>query len=303
VLFIGVVALLSTLGVFTFHWYIFWRLWPMAFIFMGAALLPLNKYVKAILMVLILAAGCLFYHLENKNYNGNPVSRFWNNITIWDDDDEDDAEAEDFIDPEQHFSAPYQELEKASLDVEVGACDINLGEPCAELAKADIESNFVKYSFKTEIGDNDASLYLTGKGHTKNLKGNNTNEVNIALNQHSLWDFTLDMGAADANLDFSPYRMNNIEINGGACDIDLKLGDSGCDTHVEINTGVSDIDIKIPEGVDCEIQMESAITDKDFVGFEKIERGLWRTPNFGEGNSRITMNLSCAVSDVSVKRY
>ena len=304
VLFVGVVALLSTLDVIHIHWYILWRLWPMAFIFLGAALLPINKYVKGGLLLLALAASCVLYHIENKNYTGSPVRNFWNSITVWDDDDdEDEQEAEDFLDPEQHFSTPYREVDQARIELEVGACELELGKPCAELATVDIKSNFVKYSLRSEFGDNDASLYLTGKGHTKNIKGKNENDVTIALNQQTLWDFNLDMGAADAELDFSPYRIRKITIDGGACDLDMKLGDSGCNTQVDIDTGVSDIDIKVPENVDCEIQVEAAITDKDFVGFEKIEKGLWRTPNFGQGNNYITINLNCAVSDISVKRY
>lgn len=305
VIFIGVVALLSALGVITFHWCLLWRLWPIAFIFLGVAMLPTNKTIKTALLLGTFALGCVLYFVENKHYEERPCCRFWHNLTVWDndDDEEDNADAEDFLEAEQHFSTPYLELEKASLDVEVGACEIQIGKPCAELASVDINSTFVKYSFRTEQGDNDAALYLTGKGHTKNIKGKNDNEVYINLNQQTQWDFNLDMGAADAELDFSPYRMGNVEINGGACDINLKLGDNGCDTHVEINTGVSDIEISVPEGVDCEIQVESAITDKEFVGFDKIERGLWRTPDFGQGNHCITLNLSCAISAVSVKRY
>lgn len=304
IIFIGVVALLSALNVITFHWCILWRLWPLAFIFLGVALLPTNKYVKGALLLLTLVAGCILYHVEDKNYTESSFCRFWNKVSVWNhDDDDDEAEAEDFIDADQHFSSPYCELDNAMLDVEVGACDLKLDKPCAELVSIDAQSNFVKYSFRSEFGDKNASLYLTGKGHTKNIKGKNENDVNIALNRQALWDFNLDMGAADADLDFSPYRVRNINIDGGACDLDLTLGDSGCDTNVEINTGVSDINIKVPESVDCEIQVESAITEKDFVGFEKIERGLWRTPNFGQGTSRITLNLSCAVSDISVKRY
>ena len=92
-------------------------------------------------------------------------------------------------------------------------------------------------------------------------------------------------------------------INGGACDLDLKLGDQGRNTHVEISTGASDIDIKVPSSVDCQINLKSAITGKDFEGFVKTERGCWQTPNYGQGTNQIVIDMNSAVSDISVERY
>lgn len=285
VIFIGVVALLATFGVFTFHWSILLKLWPLILIIIGASLLPLNNLLRAILLLVTFGAGCVLYHVENKKYV-DPAERI-----------------ERFLGHDQQFSEPYRDLEKASIEIEVGACDLTLQGPCAELVQADIQSSFVKYSLRTEHGENDAALYLTGRGHTRRLRRLNANDVKIALCDRNPWDFKLEMGAADAELDFSPYRMENIEIKGGACDIDMKLGDSGCDTRVDISTGVSDIEIEVPMGVDCEIQVESAITEKDFEGFERTETGCWRTPNFGQGDHCITLHLNCAISDISVKRY
>lgn len=314
VLFAGIVALLSVLGVFEFHWSIMWKLWPMFLIIAGIALLPLNDYVKSAILVAALGVGCLLYHAEFKHYEGNVVTRFFNRHFSqwnwdWDDDDDDDGEdrdegAPDFL-PEQHFSEPFRSVERASMEVDFGAGELEIKSPCAEMAKIDIESDFVRYSFKTEESDEKVAFHLSGKGETKHLhkKKDNHNEIDVALCTYPIWDFDLDMGAASADLDFSPYKMENIEINGGACELDLKLGDSGCDTKVVINTGASDIDIMVPKTMDCEIHLESAITGKEFQGFEKVEKGLWRTPGYGQGEHRITIEISCAMSDISVDQY
>jgi len=308
-LFAGVVALLSVLGVFTFHWSIVWSLWPMMLIIFGIALLPFKEYLKAILLLVALGAGCLLYNFEAKDYHGNVFTRAYHNIKSWsfnsNDDDEEDEDAvddEDFYSIEQRFSEPYADVETASIDIDFGAGNLVLTNPCAELAKVEAESNFVKYSFRTEKSDDMTAIYVSGKGHTKHAGRNNENDLEIALCDQPVWNFSLDMGAADAELDFSPYKVSNIEINGGACDIDMTLGDR-CDTKVVIETGVSDIDIQVPENVDCQINMESAITGKDFPDFVKIERGLWQTPNYGQGERTIVIDINCAVSDISVKRY
>lgn len=64
ILFIGVVALLSTLDVIDFSWRIACRLWPMIFIFMGIVILPVKDLVKALLLLVALFIGVLMYHYE-----------------------------------------------------------------------------------------------------------------------------------------------------------------------------------------------------------------------------------------------
>lgn len=314
VLFIGVVALLSTLGVFNFHWSILWRLWPFMFIILGISLLPVHEYVRSGLLVLALGLGCLFYHIEGKDYEPNVIKRFFKrHFTQWtwnnkDDEDDADDEAEDvsttadFL-AEQHFSEPYTAVDRASIDIDFGAGDLTLKSACAELATVDAESNLVKYSFRTEHNTNEVAVFVSGKGQTKGIARKIANDLDIALCNQPVWNFNLDMGAANADLDFTPYRVENININGGACDLDLKVADHGCDIQININTGASDIDILVPESMDCQINLDSAITGKDFKGFEKIERGLWQTPGFGQGENTVIINLDCAVSDLSVERY
>lgn len=314
ILFTGVIALLVTLHVFEFHWSILWSLWPMILIICGISMLPINEYLKAAFLLVALGIGCLLYANESSHYEGNAVTRFFNrHFTVWnwDDDDGDEsdddrqnaADEDDTYDYEQHFSEPFHEVAKANLELDFGAGDLNIGNPCAELAKVDINSNFVKYSFRTERGDDQTSVFVSGKGQKKRYGKGNTNDLDMALCTQPIWSFNIDMGAADADLDFTPYKVENIEINGGACDLDIKLGDNGCDTKMDISTGASDIDIMVPSQVDCQIRIESAITGKDFKGFEKVERGLWQTPGFGQSEHQIIIDMSCAVSDISIERY
>ena len=308
ILFVGVVSLLAALNVFEYHWTIVLRLWPLILVIFGITLLPLKDYLKAILLLAALGAGCVLYHIEAKDYEGNAITRFCKNVKSWSinkDDDEDEDEADETVDyaVEQRFSEPYEGVEKAAIDIDFGAGNLKLNAPSAELATVDARSNFVKYSFRSEKSGNVPSIFVKGEGRTKHVKRKNENNIDVALCAKPTCNFTLDMGAANAELDFSPYKVSYLEINGGACNIDLKLGDSGCDTKVEINTGASDIDIMVPEGVDCEVNIDSALTGKDFNGFEKIEKGLWRTPGFGQGAYQIVIDIDCAVSSISVERY
>ena len=68
-LFVGVVTLLATLDVIDFSWRVAWRLWPMLFIFIGIAILPIKDWLKAVLLVVALAAGVLLYRYEDGKHD------------------------------------------------------------------------------------------------------------------------------------------------------------------------------------------------------------------------------------------
>ena len=63
-LFVGVIALLAALDVIDFSWIVAWRLWPMMFIFMGIAILPVKEWLRAILLLVALALCVLLYQHE-----------------------------------------------------------------------------------------------------------------------------------------------------------------------------------------------------------------------------------------------
>ena len=93
ILFAGVISLLAVLGTFEFHWATLWHLWPMFLIILGISLLPINEYVKTAILLIALAVGCWLYHVEDRHYEGSPVTRFINNhfpTWDWDWDDWDD---------------------------------------------------------------------------------------------------------------------------------------------------------------------------------------------------------------------
>ena len=90
ILFIGVVALMASMGTIEFSWRVAWKLWPMLLVFVGIALLPLKEWMKALLLLIAIAIGVWLYQVEarkeaDKHNSGwvNPARRLWN----WIDED------------------------------------------------------------------------------------------------------------------------------------------------------------------------------------------------------------------------
>ena len=308
ILFIGVVALLASLGTISFSWEIALRLWPLLLIFLGIAILPVKDFIKAILLLVTLGAGVLIYQNEAVNHpERNQLSNWFSSSNRdWDDDDDFNEESNDEFSEgpySQQFSEPFESYTKATLNIDFGAGELEIGNPSAELIKVNSESNFAKYDFRVEKLDDEANVFITGKGKTKNISSRTENDLYIALSDFPTWDFTISTGAADCDFDFAPYKVENINIESGVCDMDIRLGDKGSHTNLNIESGVSSIDIEVPIGIGCKITLDSAITGKDFEGFQKIEKGIYKTENFGQTEQEIVINLECGVSDISVERY
>ncbi len=51
-------------------------------------------------------------------------------------------------------------------------------------------------------------------------------------------------------------------------------------TRFKIEAGASDIDILIPDSVGCEINSDAALSSKNYEGFNKINKDIYRTENF-----------------------
>ena len=68
VIFVGVIALLASLGTIDFSWKVAWRLWPMALIVVGIAILPIKEGWKALLLLAALAVSVLLYRQEAETH-------------------------------------------------------------------------------------------------------------------------------------------------------------------------------------------------------------------------------------------
>lgn len=316
---IGVVALLSTLDVINIVWRVVWRFWPLLLIIGGIAALPINEYVKTILVLVSITAGVFLYQneVEKRGYRDAEVS--YNYSRNHDAEDEyEDAEDEEATDTDttqsrsssqngkfsQVFSEAYDSnIKTATLSVDFGAGELELKKPCKQLAYAKNESDFMEYKFQVEAMDDNAKVIIEGLTDNITIDNKDRNTLDIALSNKPIWNFDIEMGAADFDFDFSPYKVNKIDISSGVCDMDIKLGSQSDSTYLMINSGVSDIEIDIPKTAGCRIINDSAIVGKDFKGFEKIDKGEYQTENLSSAAQQITIELNCAMSSITINRY
>ena len=304
---IGTLFILKNLGVIWVSWCMIFRLWPLLFIFWGISVIPVKNYVKLILSFLILILGIVI--ISNSNYrhqrcwNWNIQRDYGNNNKYYYDYNDD----EDFEDNEKYYyqnlNEPYDSSTvEAVLKFDAAAGNFEIEDETDMLFDFEKEGNLGNYVVTTK--DKNGKKIIKIRLKNSNVEINdNENSAKIKLNTKPVWDFDFNAGAAELNADLSEYKIGKINIDGGASSIDIKLGNKNKLTKLDINAGAASIKIKVPESSGCEVKISTVLSGKDFHGFERIERGLYRTENFQKTTKKIYIEIDAAVSGITVQRY
>lgn len=66
---IGLFALMVTFFDFEINWHIMFKLWPMILIIIGVCIMPINRWIRMAVAVVLLALGYVAYQNRLSNYD------------------------------------------------------------------------------------------------------------------------------------------------------------------------------------------------------------------------------------------
>lgn len=309
---IGMLFLLKNLDFIDFSWYAFWQLWPVLLLLWGISILPVNSALRLSLSVLVVI-GTLWIASERGDLKRHSF-RWSERHTLQDDrDDRKDYEKEyedEWKDPEDTSYAYNEQVIREPMDDSILSAVLRLdaaaGEFYLEGSTDDLllfekKGRMARYNILSKrIGESqviDLSLQNT------KIRGNVNNEVSLSLNTKPVWDFDLDIGAAEVEFDLSGHKVEDVKVDGGACSVRLKFSDLHNDVKIDIDAGAASIELQIPEGAGCEVEAETFLTSKDLKGFEKLERGKYRTPDYEEADVKFHISMDAAIASFEIERY
>lgn len=135
---IGIIALMVTFFDVDIVWSELAKFWPVFIIIFGLSLLPLNKLLKSVCVVVVIIISCLIYCNEI-NGNENLSDEMTSEILM-----EEDVET-------QEFSSPFKDnITEASVEINYGAGMLYLNSPVEELVKARNISDQIVQKFYLE---------------------------------------------------------------------------------------------------------------------------------------------------------
>ncbi len=292
---IGVLFILKNTGVLFFTWHSMWHLWPVILILWGISIIPVKDWIK-----LVLSLATVLVTFVAVQYYGPKDSHEWN--FEWNDnrnnDDEDSTKVYNNV-----MSEDFDSLTKfAELKLNIGVGKFSIKDTTYKLIEVKHDNDNANYSMTAKAEDSLTIIDLSlEKGEFND--GKVSNNVNLKLNPNPIWDLDLNVGAAEVKFDLSGFKTRNVKVQGGASDIELKLGAALPLTDLKVEAGAASIMIRIPESAGCEIISNTFMSSKDFKGFTKVANQKYQTPNFAASANKIMINLQAGVARVDVERY
>jgi len=294
---IGVLFILKNTGVLFFSWHTIWHLWPVILILWGISLIPVKDWIKLVLSLLTV----LITFFAMQNYGPKDYHK-WN--FEWNDHNNDNNSDEDSVTAYNNvMSEDFDSITQfARLKLNIGVGKFKIKDFTDKLIEVKHDNNNANYSMTAKAEDSLTIIDLSlEKGEFND--GNIRNNVNLKLNPNPIWDLDLNVGAAEVNFDLSGFKTRNLKIEGGASDIDLKLGAALPLTDVKLEAGAASITIRVPESAGCEIISNTFLSSKDFKGFTKTGKQNYQTPNFATSKNIIKIDLQAGVARVDIVRY
>ncbi len=292
---IGTLFLFDRLDIFEFEWRLLGKLWPLLIILWGVSILPVKSFFKITLALLVAGLGVYMYA---QNADNSPSKN-----TTYDYSYDSDEVVEDSI-VSQTFSYAYtSDIQQAVLELEAAAGVYRLDGTTGDLIRAEKRGSKMAFNFRVEELDGESRVVISQRDSKVTLGKNKTTRFDIMLNTNPQWSFDLDVGAAELNFDLSPYKVSEIDLDGGAAAIEIRLGEQQLPTNIKIDAAASAIVIKIPASAGCRIESSTVLSSKSFKDFEKQESGSYETPGFEAASQQIFIDIDAAVSSFEVKRY
>ncbi len=290
---IGTLLLINKFTEIESEFVVFISLWPMFLIFWGLSLIHFPEHIRKLLTALSAIFLALFLFAIFTNgirsikthifYINDKVSRHTTNVSK----------------KMQEYFAPA--ITSANLKINFGAGDLKI----SDSKDSSLISEGAFFDFKKkEMPGNPNRLAMEISASDKNIIGkiDNGEQLDVLLPQHIDWFMEVNIGAADADFNFSKLKIKLLKINCGASDIDVKLGDKIKLQEVSINSGASDITIYIPGESGCKVVSNTFLTDVDVQGFTQTN-DTWKSGNYDNTDKKIEINLDGAVSAFKIIRY
>lgn len=147
-------------------------------------------------------------------------------------------------------------------------------------------------------------IYNSGE-HNGFKDGDNDRRGEFLLNPKSNWDIEANIGAGEFDFDLSGLQFKEFNLNAGAAEINLKVGQLTNNSNINIKSGATDITIRIPKELASQIITKTALSENDFENFINKGKNTYQTSNFSSNTNapKLYITIDGGISSYKVETY
>ncbi|WP_432408588.1 LiaI-LiaF-like domain-containing protein [Wukongibacter sp. M2B1] len=194
------------------------------------------------------------------------------------------------------------ETTNGKLNLQLGSGEIRMDSTDDNLISANIPKARVDKDVRFTNDNTKVNIDIEQKSDFFQIGNRKSHVYKFSLKDDLLWDIDIDIGAIDGTMDFSNIRLEKLDIDMGASDLNLIFGDKVDHTIVNIDGGVSDLQITIPENLGVRIDMDSFINDTNInrLGWRKGD-DYYFSPNYEVAEKKLDIDIDMAIGDFNIK--
>lgn len=305
-IFIGVIAVLVQFGMlnlFRLFYFVITHI-PMI-IAMLLIMMGINLIFRRFYFVKILTWIAFFAVLLSSSY--------YYKYDVWQEDKEDvlyDHEKPILVEKVPETENGKLRLDVGGLKLNIDSTDNNLVEGVIRDPNVEYEVDYgskyknvtVEFNSKTNFSiSNLESFISTLDNFITTRKSVMENQSDIFINDDVLWDIDLNVGGIDSELNLSRLKVEKLEVDGGAGNFKLVLGDEYPSTEVKINAGAAKFEINVPKTSGIRIDIDGWLSSKDFNGITLEQRnGYYISSDYDKAENKIEVDINMGAGELTV---
>lgn len=281
---VGIVLLLTQLGLWSLDWADLLRLWPLVLILIGldimlghtragGSLLLLTGVVVVALAVLLIAPPVA----------GRP--------------------AKDQV----SYSYPAAGIESATVRLEVGAAELDLRPlyTSPNLFQADVEydERRTRVDYSAEANNSRASITLrseTTQGVWLPFFQRFSEQWRVGLSPNVPLNLEVTAGVSTASLDLRNLHLNVLQLNAGVGDIHVRLPGRG-DYRVNMDGGIGALNIEVPAEIEARIRLDGGIGSVNIDRRFERQGRYYVSEGYASAEQRVDIDIDGGLGSVTVR--
>lgn len=279
--FIGLFILLNNLDII--RWSIIevaLDLWPLVLIAVGASIVFNKNRVASILiwvgfLVIIVAYG---FYLQYSQYQLPANNK-----------------------PDISYELESN-IKTASLELDLSGVDLKIGSSNTDLLDGYIGNPRVDKKIDYTNGGERAKIVFKENVSRVNLVRNKGYNSNFYLSNNITWDIDGDIGAVDGDIDLRNLKVNNLDLDFGAGDINLLLGSNVDNLNIDLEAGATNIDIVVPEDLGVKVKLDGGLKQSNLKELNwNLVNDWYISPNYDAALSKASINVDMGVGNFELK--